>query len=342
MLDTRTPPTMTDRGAHRRPAARPGEPAADLRRPARGADAQPPGVRLRPAGAGAREDKTVIGGHQRLLAARRLGYKTVPVDLPRPDAGAGAAAQPRAQQDQRRLGPGAARPAAGRPQARRGHRPVALRLQRGRAGEAAQVAGRAARSGSASSRSTSTPRWRPHVRHHAPNVASSGRWATTALMCGDRLRRWRRCAAARRQEGSDGLHRPALQRRPRRPRRPAARPAPAPHPERRPAAERVGGLRPRLGAQPPRQRRRRPLHLHEHEGVAARLPRPRRGRRALERHDHLGQGPLRPRPGRLPAPVRADLVRLARRRQALLVRRPRPGRRLEDRPAVGLRRCTRR
>ena len=28
-----------------------------------------------------REDKTVIGGHQRLLAARRLGYKTVPVVL---------------------------------------------------------------------------------------------------------------------------------------------------------------------------------------------------------------------------------------------------------------------
>ena len=28
-----------------------------------------------------REDSTVIGGHQRLLAARRLGYKTVPVSL---------------------------------------------------------------------------------------------------------------------------------------------------------------------------------------------------------------------------------------------------------------------
>jgi ParB/RepB/Spo0J family partition protein len=28
-----------------------------------------------------REDKTVIGGHQRLLAARRLGIKTVPVVL---------------------------------------------------------------------------------------------------------------------------------------------------------------------------------------------------------------------------------------------------------------------
>ena len=26
-----------------------------------------------------REDKTVVGGHQRLLAARRLGYRTVPV-----------------------------------------------------------------------------------------------------------------------------------------------------------------------------------------------------------------------------------------------------------------------
>jgi len=26
-----------------------------------------------------REDHTVIGGHQRLVAARRLGYKTVPV-----------------------------------------------------------------------------------------------------------------------------------------------------------------------------------------------------------------------------------------------------------------------
>lgn len=28
-----------------------------------------------------KEDNTVIGGHQRLLAARKLGYKTVPVVL---------------------------------------------------------------------------------------------------------------------------------------------------------------------------------------------------------------------------------------------------------------------
>src|SRR5205823_1907527 len=42
-------------------------------------------ARCRPAGRGAdpvlarREDGTVIGGHQRLLAARRLGYQIVPV-----------------------------------------------------------------------------------------------------------------------------------------------------------------------------------------------------------------------------------------------------------------------
>ena len=36
-----------------------------------------------------REDKTIIGGHQRLLAARRLGYETVPVVLRRPLPGAG-------------------------------------------------------------------------------------------------------------------------------------------------------------------------------------------------------------------------------------------------------------
>ena len=59
------------------------------------------------------------------------------------------------------------------------------------------------------------------------------------------------------------------------------------------------------------------------------------------RHDHLGQGPLRPGPGRLPAPVRADLVRLAGGREALLVRRPRPGRRLAHRAPRRPRTCTR-
>ena len=62
-------------------------------------------------------------------------------------------------------------------------------------------------------------------------------------------------------------------------------------------------------------RRRRPLHLHVHQGVAHRLPRPGGAGRPLVGHHHLGQGPLRPGPGRLPAPVRAHLVRLAGGRQ---------------------------
>ena len=47
-------------------------------------------------------------------------------------------------------------------------------------------------------------------------------------------------------------------------------------------------------------------------------------------HDYLGEGPLRAGPCRLPTSVRADLVRLARRRAARLERRPGPGRRLVD------------
>ena len=55
-----------------------------------------------------------------------------------------------------------------------------------------------------------------------------------------------------------------------------------------------------------------------------------RGRGALVGHDHLGQGPLHAGPGRLSAPVRADLVRLAGGAPAALGRRARPGRRLAD------------
>jgi len=54
--------------------------------------------------------------------------------------------------------------------------------------------------------------------------------------------------------------------------------------------------------------------------LPARLPGPGRRGRPLERHAHLGQGPLRPRAGRLPAFLRADLVWLAGRVGALLVR----------------------
>ena len=101
---------------------------------------QPAGVRLRPAGAGPTRGQD---RHRRPPAPDRGPAPRLQDgagDLPRHHPGAGAPPQPRPQQDQRRLGPGAARPPARRPQAGRGHRPVPLRLRRGRAREAAQVA----------------------------------------------------------------------------------------------------------------------------------------------------------------------------------------------------------
>ena len=114
-----------------------------------------------------------------------------------------------------------------------------------------------------------------------------------------------------RPAGGHGLHGPALQRGPRCPRRPGARRARPASDQRRHARRRVGALLPGLGGELDGQRGRRPVRLHEQQGVAARLPRPGRGRGALVGHDHLGQGPLHAGPGRLSAPVRADLVRLA-------------------------------
>ena len=51
----------------------------------------------------------------------------------------------------------------------------ALRLRRGRGREAAEVAGAPREAGARRDPSTSTPRWKPHVPRHAPNVATSGR-----------------------------------------------------------------------------------------------------------------------------------------------------------------------
>ena len=59
-----------------------------------------------------REDKTVIGGHQRLLAARRLGYKTVPVVFVDLSLEQARLTQHRPEQDLRLLRPGAAGQAA--------------------------------------------------------------------------------------------------------------------------------------------------------------------------------------------------------------------------------------
>ena len=62
-----------------------------------------------------REDKTVIGGHQRLTAARRLGYKTVPVIFLDLTVEQARLLNLSLNKISRRLGPGAARPPAGRP-----------------------------------------------------------------------------------------------------------------------------------------------------------------------------------------------------------------------------------
>ena len=58
-----------------------------------------------------REDKVVIGGHQRLLAARKLGLKQVPVVSGRPIRRSGATSQSGSESHIRQLGPGTPGPA---------------------------------------------------------------------------------------------------------------------------------------------------------------------------------------------------------------------------------------
>src|SRR5690242_18391868 len=81
------------------------------------------------------EDKTVIGGHQRLLAARKLGHKTVPTIFLDVDTERARLLESGAQQDQRRVGsrPAGADAAGSESGPRR--RPLAQRLQRRRAEE---------------------------------------------------------------------------------------------------------------------------------------------------------------------------------------------------------------
>ena len=232
-----------------------------------------------------REDNTVIGGHQRLLAARRLGLQDRAGHLPRPLASSRRALLNLAlnkisgEWDEELLARLLADLSASPTSTSRS--PASARTS---STKLLQVAGRPRE---ARARRVVRPRRRAGGRTCGttrPSRATSGRWATTGS-----------CAAtpptpsdvARLLGGTTGamaLHRPALQRRPRRPRRPAARASAG-------GASRTTPCRPseweafvpRLGAQPPRQRRRRALHLHEHEGVAARLARPRGGRRATGR-----------------------------------------------------------
>ena len=78
---------------------------------------------------------------------------------------------------------------------------------------------------------------------------------------------------------------------------------------------------------------RRDLHVHVVERAAHAAEGVRRRRRPLVDLHHLGEGPVHARALRLPAAVRADPLRLAGGREAPLVRRARPGRRLVHRPA---------
>ena len=60
-----------------------------------------------------REDKVVIGGHQRLLAARKLGTEAGACGPGGPIRGASSSVEPGPQQNIRKLGPGAPGPALG-------------------------------------------------------------------------------------------------------------------------------------------------------------------------------------------------------------------------------------
>jgi hypothetical protein len=74
--------------------------------------------------------------------------------------------------------------------------------------------------------------------------------------------------------------------------------------------------------QHPERHQGRLLHLHEQLGAAHPAARFHRRRREVVDVRDLGQKHLHPRPGRLPAPVRAHLVRLACRPRPVLVWRP--------------------
>ena len=173
-----------------------------------------------------------------------------------------------------------ARPAA-RVRCRRGGR---CRRRRGGhprgAGEPGQPAGRplAARAAPAALR-------RRHG-HHRPRPADGG------------------------AEGRPLLHRQPVQRGLRRRRRGGeGRQGPA-HPERR-ARRRLRALPLRRLRLDHRAHRRRDLHVHVVERAAHAAEGVRRRGRALVDLHHLGEGPLHPRALGLPAPVRADPLRLA-------------------------------
>ena len=93
--------------------------------------------------------------------------------------------------------------------------------------------------------------------------------------------------------------------------------------------------------QHPLRHQGRLLRLHEQLGAAHAAAGVHGRRRQVVDVRHLGQEHLHPRPRRLPAPIRADPLRLEGGQRPLLVRRPRSGRRLVLRQAGRGTTCTR-
>ena len=131
-----------------------------------------------------REDSIVIGGHQRLVAARRLGWKTVPViflDLTVEQSRLLNLALNKisGEWDQELL----ARMLAELKPVEDIDLSLSGFTQRSWASSSSLST--CVRRRNAWRPSTSMPRWKPHRRHTLPNVAISGGSGITRLLCGD-------------------------------------------------------------------------------------------------------------------------------------------------------------
>jgi len=215
-------------------------------------------------------DKTVIGGHQRLLAARRLGLKTVPViylDITKEKAQLLNVALNKISGDfdQELLA---------RLLADLGTTPdldLTLSGFEEKRSSSCSKDWRPGRSGSARRHSTSTPLFAPPMRTPAPRGATSSSSATIDYCVGtpparktwnacwpESEPRWpsptRRTTSLSATTGASNKAKPSA------------------HQERLHRAGSLEGLLPGLGPQPGRIRRRRSLYLHVDQGVAHGLP----------------------------------------------------------------------
>ena len=191
-----------------------------------------------------REDKMVIGGHQRLTAARRLGYKTAPVtflDISLEQArllnlGLNKISGDWDQELLARLLADLSTEDMDRSLSGFADDEVSELLKSLEQAREARAPGvvRPERRAGGRTGGTTRPTWR---------TLGVGRPPPALRRC---LRHSRRFAPLRGQAGSDVLHRPTVQREPWGSWRTAARLSQTPHPERRHAARRMGGILPAL------------------------------------------------------------------------------------------------